>query len=432
MLRFFRQIFKPSLVWRFLWGVREEGLSISLSKARIFIGMHLRGGGMSALSRRGSATVSDDQYLHGIWQELARGDGFHVSSPTLLRRERKIALIGDLNLPQCRKYRVKQLADFWKSQGVACEFAHYQDLPRVTRLMSQATHLCEYRLKSDTLTEMWRYEARRLQLPVLYDIDDPLFSVSAYETYGNMAALDPGIKAHFLKEAPKYLSMMNGADILSFSTPELVKHAARYTTRPGFIRRNFADTETLERGHAAMQSRMASDGVFRIAFASGSQGHEVDFARIVPVLEDFIGKSRSRRLMLLGHFNLDHLPDALAERTDVIPFSTYDKYLAVLARADCAVMPLADDIFNRCKSAVRVIDAFAVGVPAIVGNVGDLKQMIKPAENGFIAETSQDWAQALEVLGAARPLQEIWAKPPAARLKQCGPVPRNRISFRPN
>ena len=36
---------------------------------------------------------------------------------------------------------------------------------------------------------MYLYEARRLRLPVLYDLDDPLFSISAYETYENMKGI---------------------------------------------------------------------------------------------------------------------------------------------------------------------------------------------------------------------------------------------------
>ena len=46
-----------------------------------------------------------------------------------------------------------------------------------------------YRGLNTPLFSMYFYEARRLRLPVLYDLDDPLFSVSAYETYANMKAL---------------------------------------------------------------------------------------------------------------------------------------------------------------------------------------------------------------------------------------------------
>ncbi|SFJ71099.1 glycosyltransferase [Jannaschia pohangensis] len=394
--RFLRNTFRPVLIRRFVTSLREEGWGMATAKARIYMGMRLRGEALSSLAPS-EAGNREGETLHGSWLQLAQGGGFHVSSRRIGTAPR-LALIGDLNLPQCRKYRVEQLADFWRDQGVYCEFAHYQDIPRALRLMSTATHLMEYRLPVTPLTEMLRYEARRLRLPILYDIDDPLFSVSAYETYGNMAEVDPGMKAHFLREAPKYLAMMNGADVLSLSTPGLAEHAALYSNRPIFLRRNFADAKTLKAGTRARTARVAEDGLFRIAFASGSQGHEADLATIAPVLEAFLAGGSDRRLMLLGHVDLKRLPGALADKAEVAAFSTYDKYLAALARADVAVMPLADDIFNRCKSAVRVIDAASVSVPAIVGPVGDLPQMIRDGETGVVADGPAAWAAALEML----------------------------------
>ena len=401
MTRLLAQIFRPTLAHRFFMAVRDEGLGTALRKARIFIGMLWRGEGRSALSSGQGGNPAPEAYLQSIWQQLAQGRAFHPDPPRKSDK-RFIAIIGDLNLPQCRKYRVEQLARFWGDQGVACGYAHFQDLPRVTRLLTRATHLIEYRLQTSPVTEMIRYEARRLGLPIMYDIDDPLFSISAYETYGNMGALDPAMKTHFLSEAPKYLSMMNGADLVSVSTPQLAEHARLFTNRPVYVRRNFADEATLSTGASAMQMRKADDGVFRVAFASGSQGHEVDLASIFTPLEQFITAKVSRRLVLLGHFDLELLPKGLRAQTDVIAFTTYENYLRQLAQMDCAVMPLCDDTFNRCKSAVRLIDAASVGVPSIVAPVGDLPELIEQGKTGFVAKNQSEWLTALGRYEGAR------------------------------
>ncbi len=401
MTRLLAQIFRPTLAQRFVLAARQEGLSVALQKARIYVGMLWRGEGRSALQAGGGDDVAPEEYLQSIWQQLAQGSAFHPAPPHKGNKP-FVSIIGDLNLPQCRKYRVEQLAQFWERQGVACDFAHYQDLPRVTRLLTRATHVIEYRLKSSPVTEMIRYEARRLGLPIMYDIDDPLFSISAYETYGNMGALDPAMKAHFLSEAPKYLAMMNGADLISVSTPQLAQHARLFTKRPVHVRRNFADEVTLSAGALAMEGRAAHDGVFRVGFASGSQGHEIDLASIFAPLEAFMAESDSRRLVLLGHFNLDLLPSALRERAEVKPFTTYEAYLGQLAQVDCAVMPLCDDTFNRCKSAVRLIDAASVGVPSIVSPVGDLPSLIEQGKTGFVAKNQSEWLTALRRYEGAR------------------------------
>ncbi|MDF2143296.1 glycosyltransferase [Paenirhodobacter sp. CAU 1674] len=404
------KLLDPVLIKRFFTALREEGPRQALRKVRVYLGMIWRGGGRSSVMAAGRAPSTDHLYLNGIWQDLARGHGFHVSQPpAVLARRRKIALIGDLNLPQCRKYRIEQLAGFWQGRGVDVTFAHYQDVPRCVNALQDATHLFEYRLQNFPVVTMYRYEARRLRLPVLYDLDDPLFSVSAYETYENMQAVEPALKAHFLSEAPKYLEAMNGADMLTVSTPGMVEHTRLYTRRPVHLRRNFADAETLEQGRDVL-ARRQEDGLFRAVFASGSRGHEVDFALIQDAVIGFLDADKTRRLMILGHFDETLLPKALHDRIERHGFSTYGAYLATLAQADCALMPLTDDIFNRCKSAVRVIDAAAVQVPSIVGTVGDLHNVVVPGQTGFVARTASGWRDAMEALARDRSLRHQMGK----------------------
>lgn len=396
-----KRIFRLSLARRFYTSMREEGLRAALRKARIYTGMRLRGIAPSVMGggTPGGGVREDQNYLAGVWQSLAQEGAFHVSQPPArLTGRRQIALIGDLNLPQCRKYRIEQLARFWESQGVGVEYAHYQDVPRCAEILQGATHLMEYRLQTMPVTAMYRYEARRLRLPVLYDIDDPLFSVSAYETYENMKAVEPELKAHFMAEAPKYLEMMNGADLLTVSTPGMADHTRLLTARPVHVRRNFADEATLKDGTEAMARGRPDDGLFRVCFASGSRGHEVDFELIADQVAGFLDGAENRRLMILGHFDAKLLPEGLRDRVETHPFSTYGKYLSVLARADCAVMPLTDDIFNRCKSAVRVIDASAAGVASVVGTVGDLVNVVRDGETGLVVRSGAGWGDALEAL----------------------------------
>ena len=312
-------------------------------------------------------------------------------------------MIGDQYQPQSRKYRVGQLAVLWDGQGAGYDFSHYADVPRAVSILQTATHAMFYRTQMDDRLGMYMYEPRRLGLPVLYDIYDPLFSVSAYETYANMTALDPSMKAHFLAEAPKYLGAMNLADIVTVSTPGMVDHTRAYTPRPVHFRRNFADRETLEAGATARAAAgNRAEGPFRVAFASGSQGHEVDFALIADDIAAFLAAAPDRRLMILGHFDPALLPAPLRDRVETHKFAEYDSYLETLAGADCAVMPLTDDAFNRCKSAVRVIDAAAVSVPSLVGTVGDMANMVRDGETGRVLAPGGSWAAALEDLARDR------------------------------
>lgn len=267
--------------------------------------------------------LSPDPTPHGLpnhafaplWRDMARARAFHMhSAPATLRHKRTVAMIGDLNLPQCRKYRVEQVDELLSKAGVEYRFSHYEDIPRCLDILQDATHLFMYRLPAGDLTTMYSYEARRLKLPVLYDIDDPLFSVSAYETYGNMAVLPADLKSSFIAQAPGYLSAMNAADAICVSTPGLVAHTTEYTARPVWMRRNFCDVETLMAGQDAMARGARERDEFRVAFASGSHGHEIDFAIIADDLVRFLDGAANRRLMILGTFDVALLPEPLRDR----------------------------------------------------------------------------------------------------------------------
>ncbi len=370
------------------------------------IALAIRGYSPSEIAQITGQQRTGSHVLSGFWAEIAREQAFHVRiPPAVLNRRRRIAVIGDLNLPQCRKYRVEQLQELWQSGGAGLDYSHFQDTPRAISILQSATHLLLYRLRSSNLASMYLYEARRLRLPVIYDIDDPLFSVSAYETYGNMTAVDPGLKHHFLQEAPGYLDVMNACDVVTLSTPGLVEHARNYTPRPLFLRRNFADSETLEAGATAMRAARQREDAgrpFTVVFASGSQGHEVDFRILRDDMIAFLRADRARRLLILGHFPEGIMPEDIAAQVLHVPFTTYERYLQHLADADCAVMPLADDIFNRCKSAVRVIDAASVGLPSVVGRVGDMSAMVQHGETGLLVDLKGGWGAALEELASDR------------------------------
>lgn len=388
---------------RFRASVNQDGWRSAARKAAHHLKRIARGHGSSSIPET-AAPRTGACHLGPLWRDIASNGAFHISrAPTILTKARRIVMIGDMNLPQCRKYRVEQLRDLWAQKGIVYQYAHYQDIPRACRLLQDATHVMLYRVQSGPLLTMYLYEARRLRLPILYDIDDPLFSISAYETYENMKALPESMKTHFVTEAPRYLDALNSADIVTVSTPGLKDHARLYSARPIHTRRNFADQDTLASADTALSAiDRTTDAPFRVAFASGSMGHEVDFALIEKDMTRFLFADRTRRLMILGHFDESLLPEELKPQTERHAFTTYDGYLAALARADCAVMPLTDDTFNQCKSAVRVLDASAVAVPSVVSPVGDMAHVVRDGSTGIVVRSDQGWFDALDELAKDR------------------------------
>lgn len=394
-------LFRRDYVQKFVAVLRRDGPGEAFRRARYYAGLIAFGRGRSVFGALGDG----GHPFAAFWRTLAAEDAFFISRrPSESRQIRRIALIGDLNLPQCRKYRVEQLKELWAIEGIEFDFAHFEDAPRATDLLQTATHAIFYRVPQSGLLAAYVYEARRLGVPTLYDIDDPLFSAPAYATYGNAAAFGEKLRDHFIALAPLYASAMNSCEIVTVSTPALRDHARLFCDRPVYVRRNFADRESLEHGRAALEKVRSTDapaGPFIVVFPSGSKGHEADLQTILPELTQFLGAAPNRRLMIIGRFDTEVLPAELVAKVEVLPFSDYDAYLSSLAAADCAIIPLSDDLFNRCKSGVRVIDAASVAIPSIVANLGDSPALIDHGRTGLIAEPGQ-WGTALETLAADR------------------------------
>ncbi|MBT9386442.1 hypothetical protein KM176_21425 [Pseudooceanicola sp. CBS1P-1] len=381
---------------RLLQLLRQEGPRQTGRRVRLW--WQATGGGArpSILPEQTGAPAATD--LQSFWTDLAERHAFRIPSPPLQNRRRKVALIGDLNLPQCRKYRVEQLSELMRLSGADYTFSHYEDVPRCMDILQDASHVMLYRLSTHPLVTQYLYEARRLRLPVLYDIDDPLFSVPAYAGYANMAALPPGMRDHFLAQAPRYAEVMNVADAISVSTPALQAHLREFTQRPVFLRRNFADLQTLE----ARPAPPPAGGGLRLCFASGSHGHEADFELIAGPVQRLLARDPAHRLVILGHFDASRLPAPLRPRIEPHPFTGYAAYLRQLAGCHVALMPLQDDLFNRCKSAVRVIDAASVGVASFVSPVSDMAAMVEDGGTGRVLAAPQDWDGALEAAARDR------------------------------
>lgn len=382
--------------------IREEGVKSTFRRSRLWWQTNRVGTLRSIapeVTARNFPPKQSAANTFSFWTESAEKSAFGVKSPSLVRQRRKFAVIGDLNLPQCRKYRVEQLAEIFSAANSDFSYAHFEDEPRCMDILQDASHLLLYRLRSTPLVSQHLYEARRLGLQILYDIDDPLFSVPAYATYGNMAALPCDLKKHFISEAPSYADVMNMADVISVSTPALQEHARAFTNRPVFVRRNFADTSTLS-AYPHENEVLQTCDTFRIAFASGSHGHEMDFATIENDVSLFLSRKRTRKLVIIGHFDKNRLPADIRPQVDLFPFSDYANYLEILAACNAAIMPLADDLFNRCKSGVRVIDASSVCVPSLVGTVSDMPTLVTDGITGRILSEQSDWSDALESMAS--------------------------------
>jgi len=71
----------------------------------------------------------------------------------------------------------------------------------------------------------------------------------------------------------------------------------------------------------------------------------------------------------------------------------------VFGEIDIGIMPLPDNDRARMKAGFKLLQYMAAGVPVVATPIGINRELVVPGENGFLAETPDEWRDALVRLG---------------------------------
>ncbi len=69
-----------------------------------------------------------------------------------------------------------------------------------------------------------------------------------------------------------------------------------------------------------------------------------------------------------------------------------------LAKAHVGIMPLFQDEFSSGKSAFKIIQYLASGLPVVASNIGENCKVVEENENGFLASNTAEWIEAIKNL----------------------------------
>ncbi len=113
---------------------------------------------------------------------------------------------------------------------------------------------------------------------------------------------------------------------------------------------------------------------------------------LIPILRDLQAKNEiSFRAVGVG---------ANSRTIDQFEFAdwTLNTEIKDIQQFDIGIMPLTDDPWSRGKCGYKLIQYMACGLPVIASPVGVNSKIVRHGENGFLASTEREWAQALATL----------------------------------
>jgi len=357
----------------------------------------------SAVATR--AKSNEPSNLDGKAAQDVNGVEAFVAASTIPTRGAKlfalptIVIIGDLNLAQCKKFRVIQKVEALQALGYRSYYSHWQDVPRCVNLLQIATFVIFYRLADNELFRGYVGEARRLGLTAGYDIDDPIFDKNVYASNRNLYFLSNAERNHLVDSSPSYLRAMEACDLLIFSTPGVQSLARQKLRKPSYVWRNAVDAETVHAAKLASYSpRLASTKDLIIGYASGSRAHEADFREAESALLKIMKLHANAQLIIIGYHDLSPKLRELGDRISTVGFSDYESYISLVSHFDINIVPLLRDKFNDCKSAIRFLDAAVVGVPTVASRIGDFVNVVEDGVTGLLARGSNSWFEQINSL----------------------------------
>lgn len=139
----------------------------------------------------------------------------------------------------------------------------------------------------------------------------------------------------------------------------------------------------------------------------GTQSTVKYLQQIIPVLEE-LSAEHPVRLHIIGPKEKPQTAEHLA--VTMIPW-TEDTEAQNIRTFDVGIMPLDDTPWERGKCGYKLIQYMASGIPVIASGVGVNKEIVDSGQNGFIANSHNEWLEALKYFCLNRSmLQEMGQK----------------------
>lgn len=198
-------------------------------------------------------------------------------------------------------------------------------------------------------------------------------------------ARSPDRNVHWLGKA------CAAADLVTCTTPALARRygGGRAVVLPNYVPESYLTIP-----------RPEHDGV-RVGWAGWSGTHPGD----LEVLGDAVARAKRRAEFEFVALGGSDTLDKLGVEGEYRPWADLEDYPAELARLDVGLVPLADNAFNRAKSALKLMEYAALGVLPIVSPTPDNERM-RGHLVGLVlsARKPADWQS--RILNAVRPHDE--------------------------
>lgn len=141
-----------------------------------------------------------------------------------------------------------------------------------------------------------------------------------------------------------------------------------------------------------------------LTYFPGTRGHNADFAMIAGPVRQFLLEHPEWHLIVAGPLEVKlDVPPHQVRRLERVDF---DRYHEIVQSGTINLAPLENSPFNRCKSALKIMEAGFFGIPTVASPIPDAQRF--SGEGVKFATSASEWLDALRRLASGYPYAMPW------------------------
>ena len=354
---------------------------------------------------RDGARETGDRIITEALEQLTRDWPLAAPLPAPLppARAGDVVILANLDLPQCVHYRVEQRRRQLAHAGWRVQVFGQHETEAFREALHGAGTALFYRVPAFPDVVHALLYARALGVRTLYDIDDLIFDRASFpppfETYeGQISAEDyVGLQIG----VPLFRFAMSLCDEGLASTPVLAE-AVGAVVRSGrcHVLRNGLDQRNDPYLNRPVPPPAAPQDPVTLFYGSGTKAHNQDFTDLAgPALLTVLARHPQARLVIAGHLKLDPAFARFGPRVRQLGFTArVADYWEVLSGVDINLAVLLPGPAADAKSEIKWLEAAMCGIPSVVSGTRTYREILTDGVDALLADTPQEWADALEHL----------------------------------
>lgn len=225
-----------------------------------------------------------------------------------------------------------------------------------------------------------------LRVPIFFDFDDAIWHPSQISKANGIFS-----KLHFFGKTSTICRLSSGV----LAGNEYLASYARKVNANVFV-----VPTSIELDRYPVQPEASDPSRFVVVW-SGSLSTLAHFEHARDALE-LLAKRRPVTVRIICN-EPPARPIAGAENV-FVPWTEHGEAEA-LGAAHVGIMPLPDNEFTRGKCGLKALQFMAVGRPVVMSPVGMNRDLVRSGENGYLAETTDEWVAAFERLADSAELR---------------------------